>query len=793
MKHLTRKSLRDLWKIKIRALGIVLLVAGGVCVYSGTLLGMFMMKNTAQTLYKDLHLADFQVTFSPVTDDEMPAAESIRAIPGVERSESRLVIPGAVELSGGQDLSSLLIFLKGGALPQVNSLRLTSGNYFNSEENESVLLEESFAREYDYKTGDTIRIGIQGFFSDFKVAGTAVNPEYLVWTSNPHFYIPVKGSLGIVYLPIGIMQKIFGYDIFNNISVTFAVHADPAIIQNGLEGLLKDKEIIRETPKEEQFTYRTVERRFKMHRVFLPTIILIFDVIAFLITFVTIDRMVHSQKREIGVLLALGYGRMRILGSYVVIGLILGLAGSLLGCVFAFPLSFAITDAYQRAIGFPIILHALILSPLLKGSLLGIGALIFASAIPAYKIVRLNPTQAFRDAGQFSFKGVSILFRGIELFFMRIFRFSAPVKIGFRNLFRHPRLFIFSVLSLGAAIGLIIAIGMSISSVNDTVQGYFKKEKWNVMVDFNGSIENSRLSEIKSIPGVRVVEPYLNGFVKLQYGNIQKPYQIVGVMAQGKLREISLLEGAPFLDDSAADIIINREMRDSLGIRFGQMLEIVTQSGSVFPVRVSGIMDNIVVGQAFVPYKTSERILGLEAKSSGILAATSGPAAELRKALHEKEFVGQVLVQEDARRTAFKSVEEVVRFLNIYRFLAVLVVITLVFTLQTINILERESEYAVLEAIGYTKVSMAQMIFTEVFIINILAALLSMPFSEWIGTIIRNRFAENAFFTIIPPRAGHYVANIIPVCVLVIVVTLFSLRYIYRMQIAGIIRNKIIG
>jgi len=99
----------------------------------------------------------------------------------------------------------------------------------------------------------------------------------------------------------------------------------------------------------------------------------------------------------------------------------------------------------------------------------------------------------------------------------------------------------------------------------------------------------------------------------------------------------------------------------------------------------------------------------------------------------------------------------------------------------------------VLGAIGYTRVSVAKMIFTEVGIITFLAALISMPISEIIGRIIRNRFAERAIFTVAPDRLPYYWSTILPVFFLVILVTLFSLRYIYRMQIGGVIRNRILG
>jgi len=259
------------------------------------------------------------------------------------------------------------------------------------------------------------------------------------------------------------------------------------------------------------------------------------------------------------------------------------------------------------------------------------------------------------------------------------------------------------------------------------------------------------------------------------------------------MRKMNLLSGSNFTSDKASEIVLNREMSEILGVGIGQTIEVATQGNKVYPLEVVGIVSNINVGQAFVPFLRAEEILGLKDEYSGILTKISGSAKSLEKELHEKEFVGQVLVKEEAKATAFKSIEEIEYFLNIYRLLGILVVITLVITLQTINILEREQEYAVLEAIGYSRFAMAKMIFTEVFIISILAVIVSLPLSEVIGRIMRQRFAQNAFLTLFPSRFPYYVNNIIPVLFLIGIVTLFSLKYIYKMQIAKIIRNKILG
>src|SRR5262249_59938327 len=63
MTRLRVKMWRDLWRMKWRALAIVLTLASGVAVYAGFYMGVKRLLWTRDSIYRELHFADLQVRF----------------------------------------------------------------------------------------------------------------------------------------------------------------------------------------------------------------------------------------------------------------------------------------------------------------------------------------------------------------------------------------------------------------------------------------------------------------------------------------------------------------------------------------------------------------------------------------------------------------------------------------------------------------------------------------------------------------------------------------------------------
>jgi len=125
MRPLTRKLLRDLWRIRSQALAISLVVAAGVAIYVLLLSAYASLQLTQSAYYERYRFAD---VFASLRRAPLSLAEEIRAWPDVAAIEARVVADVTLDLAGvSEPLSGRLISLPEDREPAVNDVFLAEG------------------------------------------------------------------------------------------------------------------------------------------------------------------------------------------------------------------------------------------------------------------------------------------------------------------------------------------------------------------------------------------------------------------------------------------------------------------------------------------------------------------------------------------------------------------------------------------------------------------------------------------------------------------------------------------
>ena len=129
-------------------------------------------------------------------------------------------------------------------------------------------------------------------------------------TANPDVLVPRKGSLGVIYASREALDRTFPDELYNDIVVTFAEDADPQKTTDVVAAALGTL-IERVVTKKSTFGYRFVEVALSGSRSVTPTISLLIALMASIVAFISMHRLVGERRREIGCLLALDSRRER--------------------------------------------------------------------------------------------------------------------------------------------------------------------------------------------------------------------------------------------------------------------------------------------------------------------------------------------------------------------------------------------------------------------------------------------------------------------------------------------------
>ncbi len=796
-----KKILLDLWIIKYRTLIIIATIALSVTIYTGTHTALRSIGKTCSTLYESLHLSDLQVNFLPATEDEL---QNIAWPCPPASLEKRLILPGVIEQGENELTASLLVFLDEKKEPMVNQLKIMEGRYFTNEEN-SLLLDYQFAKEKGYRPGDEITIGLQGFFSKFKISGLVINPEFLVTSSNPDFYLPVKNSLSIVYLPMQMIKQLFGYKIYNNLSFTFSKKEYSKKFVQFIDTIFTKREIELKSIffQNDLYSVKVINRDMKSLFLALPSIVGVFILVSFLILLLSFSRMIQQDTKQIGILFTYGFSPWHIFITYISAGALVGLVGYCFGVAFSNFLAAFIIKNYMEGAGLPLIFRYYNLSSFFVSFLFSLGMTLVAAGAPLIQIMKNSPSQLLgRSPKKITCSpkkprmNKALLSELSEKLSKKIYplvKRADLAKIGFRNISRRKIFFVLSIAGIVLGISVAEALLLTDTSIHRTVEYFFKSEKWDVFVPFNGLIKKEKAEGLKHIKGISKIQYYKKSFAVLEFNSLKIPYQVTGISHKNSLITPDIVQGRFFSSDTEKGIILNNELKKRLGINIGDQIEIKTgKKKGKAKLTLVGVMNNFIIGQAFVPVKTAEAITGEEGKYTGaFLSLINRPVEDICKDLQKIDFIGYIVQKDETRRTFMKSIKKFSNFISIYSFFSILLAIGIIFVNLYLNIINRQGEYAILLANGFGKREIGSIIFYEILVIVICTIFASIPLTLLISKYFCYKIAKAAILINLHIKMSDFFKTFIPLIFLISIVALYCINFANNINITSTIRDRV--
>ena len=781
MRILRRKMLRDVWQIRWRALAVTLTVAAGVGIYAGIGMAIISGFHTRDVLFQRMRFADLEVQFLPEDVANIP---DLSRVPGVRGLERRLILPGAVLLAGDTRISGTIVFLET-AEPTLDALELIEGGPVRPHDFESAVIERSLATFHGVRVGDRVRVQVGEKLYESRVDGVALSPEYLITTANPEYLVPEKGSVGVVFTSLERVSDALGFTMVNDLLLRFEPGADPRTVRDAVMARLGRLNLERVIPKTQHFIWRFLQLELEAFQVYAPSIVLTLGVLSFVLTLITVNRLVLEQRTEIGALLALGYGRGQVLRAYLTVGLLLGAAGGLIGMGLGFVFRDLFARTYARGIGMPEIITVVAPGVLATGLVAAVLGTVAASAVPVWRLLRLPPQAIIRDLAR---DGV-----GAGRWMRRVFASMAilplPVRFGVRNMLRRPGRTVSTIVAIGFSLGVSIAYVMSVTSALQTTELVFAREGWDLAVDFLYPVALEEVKPIRSLPGVAKVEPYFRRFAELGIGDRYESAGILGIHPDSGMKR-TLVKAGRFLSGRPDELIVSQDLARRLGVRVGAHVTVRIRSGRDLPFRVVGISGEIIPAQIMMSFRQAQAITDFEDTATGVYVATSGPAPGLPASLAGLEYVAKVTSKAGVA-AAFRKLTAALLDL-VYLASGVGVVVAMLFIVMSVNfaISERQVEYATFKCLGYGGGRLATTILAQAFGEGGLAALVSIPVGIGLAMYLNARMSEARHEVISTFHAGDVARVLVTAFTLIPLAAAPGLRMLNQLNLARVLGTR---
>ncbi|MFV8756413.1 ABC transporter permease [Nannocystaceae bacterium ST9] len=715
---LDRKALRELVTMRGQILAIVLVLACGVAGFVTMISNLQALERSMQRYYEHNNFAD---VFARVVRAPESLRDSIAALPGVARVETRLVEDLTITVEGFHEpIVGRLISISEDPDEGLNRLVLRRGRLPQPDADDEVAVLEGFALAHELGPGDTIEALINGRYQKLEIVGLVLSPEY-IYVLPPGSAFPDPSRFGLLWASRSMLAAAYDMDSsFDDVVVDLVAGADEREFRQRLDLLLAPWGGIDSHGRDLQMSHRLTSMELEQLRsngVVVPVIFL--GVAAFLLN-VVLSRLISTQREQIAALKAIGYGNFAIALHYAKIVALIVVLGSALGIAVGGWLGRGMADMYLMFFAFPVIEFRLDPSLLVSAVLVGLVAGGVGTFGAVRQAVRLPPAEAMRPPAP-SLHGRSLIDR-LKL----VLLFGPAGRMVVRNLAQRPLRAAMTSLGIAMAVAILVVGNFSKDSLDYLVYVQFGlAQRYDIQVDFNRPLDERAVREIEHLPGVLVAEPFRSVPVRLRAGSRHYQVAIQGIPSDSSLRKLldDELRVQPVPDQG---VMLTANLATKLDLRVGDPVDVEVLEGER-PTRtlvVAAIVDEVVGISAYMDRHTLNQMMREGSKISGAwLSVDPDRVDALYQQLRRTPAVAGVS-RLDGMLEAFEKTSKDIQMTarTILLIFASVIAVGVVYNSARITLSERSRELASLRVIGFTKAEVSTILLGE-FAILLLAAI----------------------------------------------------------------------
>jgi putative ABC transport system permease protein len=750
-----------------------------------------VMRVSIDATYQEYASPDFMAVAYAVPRDHI---SGIGAIEGIEGITSRYHLFGEISYTGHDENPADIYGVDAASSPNVFRLKIDEGSYLDPANNNSALVEKSFANANGLVLGSEVTVSVFGADFEVEVVGIVNSLEHLFPHRNPKqlIHAPSRAtfsSIAPIWLDISVLQE-YAYsgvgekDVVNEILVRYEEGYNQTIISNSVLEAIEPYPIVTTLDVTD---LRSAElQRFEIADEAIVLFSSLIFVVAAFVVYTTVGRIIQSNSRSIGITRSLGYSTSAIQRAYLIwLG---GLA--LVTTLIAIPLG---QPGGQAFIGAILALYSMevqtaALSPMvyLVALFVGLGSVLLAAYFPTRRIGGYEPIRAIRGwMMEKGYVGEPLLEKIGSKIGISGYGFKFVVRAMSLNKTRAALMII--GISLGAGVAFMGTT--TVGGYNNSIATYMNQyEQWDLLVDFKQPLNSTQVEGLVSqVDGVDKYEPYLKmGSTAIISGEDQL-ISLLCLNTTGTLHLFKVESGRTVENDD--EIIVDITISNMLGVELNQIVNL-TVGNLTGNFTVVGIVSS-PLNVFYLSLTKATEMLGHEMISGLFVKTTidSDPDA-VADSVFALDDVENAMTESQASSGTISEAQGTAITVGMAA-MAMALLLAVVWNIVSISTSERTPELAQLEAIGWSRNSLSRLLFLEVLIVSILGIVLSVPVGVFFTSLL-----DGFMHTYIPFYSPSFdIVILLSVGILTIITaflaTLPAVRRLRKIDIDRVIRARL--
>lgn len=773
------KIIDDLWNNKGRTLLVVLAIAVGVMLFGGVFMGNTIMNEAMSSSYRATNPATITMIVSPFERDLISSVSSLRE---VSAAAGQTNYP--VKLLLGDDSYNLnLIALDEYEDIEVNRVAPETGAWPPALR--KVVLERTSVPIAGVEIGDTIRFELpNGDIRELEVSGTV---------HSLHVFPVLMSLQASGYVSADTLRWLGHSGSFNQLNVATLPDVNDIHVIDDVANT------VRKRVENDGYVVGSVTTR-------LPDENLVADQISGVGTFLngigafslilsaflvvnTIAAVLAQQRRQIGMLKAVGATGSQVIGLYLTLVISYGVLAFIValpaGIIFSLTtiggvMSFGNFDTPQFWVPPHIVFMMAAASVLLP---------LLAALIPVLGGTRVTVREAITDYGIKQRKGGLL-----DRILAAIRGLPRPMMLSLRNTFRRRLRLALTLSTLTLAGAIFIGVLSTRESLVTFLDQVLEVYGYDVQIVLNEPQPVRMLQrEAFRVEGVTVAEGWANANAQVvrESGELSPSFGMTGIPPDSQLSHPAVLEGRWLRDDDEDVVIVAADFAHDEGVEVGDTitLRIGPDDHDFFVAGTIG-----AIGGLYVPFDTLAAIQGTPGEATEFVVGTvqhdiayeTVVLTELEENLKQLGIgVGPTVTQAELVENQLAAFDFIIGFMLTFAVFLGLVGGLGMTSTMSLNVLERTREIGVMRSIGAGNRSLRRVILIE----GVFVALMSWVFaglvSYPVSALLRTALGVSLFGAPSPP-AFSYTGVLIwlpTVVVLSIVSSLLPARRAIRISI----------
>jgi putative ABC transport system permease protein len=712
------KVLRDLWTMRTQVLSIALLIAAGLAVLVMSVSNYLALVGAMDAHYRSERFGDLFASLKRAPNFLMDRIGEIDGIGVVEARVTQVV--RVIREDSDLPISGRIISLPPSGQPALNRLHLVEGRWIDPARSDEIIINAAYARARMVRPGDTIEVVLNGRLQAFSVAGAALSPEFVFATRSS---LPLPDDRNFVVMWAGEDAVAGAFDMqgaFNDLVMTLAPGAPKGAVIEELDRLLMPYGGVGAYDRRELSSNRLLEDELAEQETLSIVMPAVFFSIAAFLLHVVLGRLIEAQREQIASLKALGLSKLTIAMHYFKFVTVIALIGSGIGLALGAWFAVLVIDSYRAFFQFPVLEAHLDLRIVALGVVASVLVANAAAATAVYRVAKLPPAEGMRP----QVPAITPLARHISVMSDRAV--SMPYLMALRTILGRPIRTLLTISGIALAVPLVLFGLFWFDAIAHMIDVAFGRiERGDAVVTFSTPVPARALRELRSVPGVLLVEGQRIVPVRLVAGHRSYRTSLVGLSVQSELKVLRDAALAP-VAVPADGLMLSHPLADHLGLQIGDSVTIEVQEAK------RPVLHLPVV-------KLSEDILGFSATMD---------IAALNRLMREDDVVNAASIKIDAsqyhlvwpRIQAMPKIEaSSVKLLWLVLFdetiagmiavaafilagFGLLIAIGVVYNSARVALQERAWELASLRILGFTRREVATILLSE-FVFELILAL----------------------------------------------------------------------